>query len=223
MDFSKCLYDPHDKGLVKNLSKYEEFTLELGELEPHRTEVFRFVVMMYDLRTPLRKIYPDHNERKREAAFLAGFKFNKNKRFKPFVEDGVLGLNEAVAAMVARYVILFGIPEYSALVGSQSQYAGIIYKMIQQTATKDEIAQHRLLLEDIYRYETKVYGGAETLEMRKALYVNMESRLLAPKPEAMAQRLKDNPEDTLEEFNPYGRNYRVKKLKFKGDGTQAEG
>ena len=129
----------------------------------------------------------------------------------------LLGYDTKVAIMVTKYLTLFGIPEYVALEGSISQFGAITRSMVEQKATKDEMVQYRLLLKDIRNYEEVVFGGEETLEIRQALYKNMRSRWMVDRPEAYADRLIENPEDTLDEDCPYGEGYRVDKLKFVGD------
>ena len=47
--------------------------------------------------------------------------------------------------------------------------------------------------------------------------VQMEGLRVVGKPEEMAKRFQENPDDTLDDFCPYEEGYKVGKLKFKGD------
>lgn len=216
MDFSECLYNPDDKDLVKKLQKYEEFKIPLGVMEKHRLAICRFIVIMYDLKSPYRYTYPDINERRREAAREAGMQLNRNREFTKEVEDAILGVNDVVARMIAKYIMLIGIPELMALEGCMSQFVYESEKMIRRMGDMQSYKLQKALMQDMKEYESKIFGGQEILDMRKALYQSLESKRRAPKPEEMAKRFQENPDDTLDDFSPYG-DYKVDKIKFLGD------
>jgi hypothetical protein len=220
IEFNKCLYDPSDRKLEeKMMSDMEEFRVNLGEIEKFRKSIFRFIVMMYDIESPLRKLHPNINHRRREAAQLSGFLLNTAKEFPKNVEKAILGEDKRVTPMIVAYILRLGIPELLAMEACMSQYIGITEKMLQKEADKGEIDQHRKLLADLKTYEEEVFRGKEAIEIRRALYQGMESARKAPKPEDVARRLRANPKDTLDDFNPYGygMDYKVDKLTYIGD------
>ena len=216
-DFSQCLYDPTDKQLAKKIEKLEEFKEPLGAMERHRMNIYRFIIIMYDMKSPFRMLYPSINERRREAAREGGFQLNRNGVFPADIEDVILGVNEVVAKMVAGYIMQFGIPELVALEGCMSQFLEESEKLIRRKGDMNTYKLQKALMEDIKEYELNIFGGQEILEMRKALYQSLESKRRAPKPEEVAKRLQENPNDKLDDFCPYG-DYNVDKLKFIGDG-----
>jgi hypothetical protein len=221
IDFDKCLYDPSDKKLEEKMMKdMDEFRVDLKEDVRFRKSIFQYIVMMYDIESPLRKLHPNINHRRREAAFLAGFKTNaRSNEFPEKVIRILTGEDGRVTPMIVAYLMRMGIPELVAMEASMSMYVEISEKMIAKTAAKDEMEQYRKLLKDIKNFEEEVFRGKESIDIRRALYQGMESARKAPKPEDMAKRMRSNPKDTYEEGNPYdyGTEYKVEKLKNLGD------
>lgn len=218
MEFERCLYDPFRKDLVSKMeSDYEEFRLNFGNLQSRKEEVLRYIIIMYDLKSPYRQMYPDHMDRKREAALRAGFALGVHKTFSNWVEDMLVGQNEEVNVAIVKYLMLFGIPELTALEGCISQFVAESEKMMKRKGDMKTYQLQKALMHDMDRYENKIFGGQEALDMRKALYQNLEQRRRAVRPEDIAKRLKDNPSDKLDDFSPYGEDYQVEPLKFIGD------
>lgn len=220
VDFSKCLYNPSTPNTSDVLKdEIPEFNNDLGDVERFRWQIVKFVIMMYDVASPLRKIYPNIHQRRREAATLAGFKLSTNLEFPKKVEGIILGEDKRVTPLIIGYILKQGLPELLAMEACMSQYIGITDKMLQKNADKNDIDQHRKLLADLKMYEEEVFRGREAVEIRRALYTGMEGARKPWRPEDVAQKLKDNPDDTLEDGNPYsyGEEYKVKPLKFIGD------
>ena len=216
VEFKDCLFDPYAKDLKKKLEKYEEFKQPLGNMERYRDVIYKYIIIMYDFKSPFRMLYPDINERRREAAREAGFQLTRNREFTKDIEDVLLGLREDVAKMVVKYLMLFGVPELVAIEGCMSQFVAESEKLVRRQGDMNTYKLQKALMKDMEEYERRIFGGQETLDMRRALYQNLESRRRAPRPEEMAKRLQADPSDKLDDFNPYGE-YSVEKLKFKGD------
>ena len=221
MEFEKCLYDPSDRNLEEKMMKdMKEFAVDLTEDLRFRKPIFKYIIMMYDIESPLRKLHPNINHRRREAAFLAGFETNKrSNEFPEKVVRVLTGEDERVTPMIFAYIMRLGIPELVSMEASMAMYEKTSLKMISRTADKEDMEQHRKLLKDIKTYEEEVFRGKEAIDIRRALYQGMESARKAPKPEDMAKRMRENPKDTYEEGNPYsyGTDYAVGKLTYLGD------
>ena len=71
------LFNPNDNDLVEKLSVYGEFSKNETDYGLDRLKLFRYIIMMYDMLSPMRLEYPDFWERKKISALNAGFKVNK--------------------------------------------------------------------------------------------------------------------------------------------------
>lgn len=217
LDFSKCLYDPSSRKLEERMIEdMEEFNVDLGTDSRHRKSIFKFIIMMYDMESPLRELYPNINHRRREAAFMAGFELNAKGEFSEKIVRMIAGEDDRIIPLITAYLLRVGLVDFVAVEASMSMYMDISKKMIAKTATKDEMEQHRKLLKDIKTYEEEVFRGKEAINIRRALYQGVETARKAPKPEDMAKRLRENPKDKYDDGNPYG-DYQVDELKFIGD------
>ena len=220
MDFSKCLYDP-TKGKVADKMREDmpEFDESLEDMERFRTQICRYIVMMYDVESPLRKIYPDINHRRREAALLAGFELNPSKEIPKKVLSILVGENPVTTNMIMAYLMRIGIPELVSLEATQAMFEEVTKRMVSKQAEKEDMEQHRKLLKDIKSLEEEVFRGKEAADIKRALYKGMETARKAWKPEDVAKKKRLNPQDTLEEGNPYSRGigYMIEPMKFLGD------
>ena len=88
---------------------------------------------MYDMNSPLRLEYPDAWERKKVAALHVGFKVDKKGMFDKSVETALIGENNYVNLAMTKYVMLHGIPEYSALVAYQTGLGFEVLKTLRGT------------------------------------------------------------------------------------------
>jgi hypothetical protein len=221
IDFSKCLYNPNDRNLEQKMMKdMESFNVDLGIDVRFRKSTFAFIIMMYDDESPLREIYPDITARRMNAAFQAGFKMNPKNEFPEKVEKIILGEDDRIIPMITEYLLRLGIPDILALVATQKMFEVVAMRMMSGKAQKEDMEQHRKLLSDIKKLEEDIFRGKESVNIRRALYKGVDSFKKAPRPEEMAKRLRDNPNDKYEEGNPYSttfEGYSVEKLRFIND------
>ena len=87
------LFNPNDNDLVEKLSVYGEFSKNETDYGLDRLKLFRYIIMMYDMLSPMRLEYPDFWERKKVSALNAGFKVNKKGYFDEIIEKMLLGEN----------------------------------------------------------------------------------------------------------------------------------
>ena len=78
IDTSSLRYDPADKKALKQLriDHKDVFTTEMyvdQDLVKHDDEILRYIILVYDINSPLRKTLKTHNEVKVQAMLLAGF------------------------------------------------------------------------------------------------------------------------------------------------------
>ena len=128
------MYDPFDEKTVSKLESYEEFKVDFGV---SKKEVITYIILLYDMNTQLRREVPYLNQRKIIAAELAGFKKNKDGKFKKEYEDVMLGLNGTTEAAISKYIRLFANPKYISLVYYWSILSAEFFNISSSTESKD--------------------------------------------------------------------------------------
>lgn len=207
------LFDPNDEQLVESLSVYGEFNLPDEDYGCDREKLFRFIIIMYDMNSPMRLEYPEFWERKKVSALEAGFKVDKKGHFDDNVESFLVGDNTRVNEAIAKYVLLHGIPEYTALVVYQTGLYLEMVKTLKGIVNKQLTQNVEFLRIKIRELTDIIYGGSETINAKRALYSGIEKDRF-PLPDDVVKRLNDG--DDLSDYNPYG-TYEVGKIKFIGD------
>jgi hypothetical protein len=89
--------------------------------------------------------------------------------------------------------MMFGVPDYPALVALKEMQSQELKAAFSTTEAKDrKIIRDNIdkITNDISIYESKIYGGQETENVRKALYKHMESEKLRLRPEYVAEDIK---------------------------------
>lgn len=207
------LFDPNDESIVSKLSVYGEFAKEEEDYGVPKLHLFRYIVVMYDMQSPMRLEYPDFWERKKVSALKAGFKVNRKGYFNEDVEKILLGENDNVNQAITKYVMLHGVPEYSALVAYQAGLYFETLKVQRGTISTNITKNIELLRVNIRMLTDLIYGGSETINAKRALYSGIEKDRF-PLPDDVVKRLKEG--DNLDDYNPYG-DYSVSEIKFIGD------
>ena len=210
---STMLFNPNDDNLVDKLSVYTEFNQKESDYGVDKLKLFRYVVLMYDMNSPLRLEYPDFWERKKVACVHVGFRSDKKGMFDKNVEAVLIGENNYVNLAVTKYVMLHGLPEYSALIAYQSGMYFEVLKTLRGTINPTITKNIEFIRIKIKELTEILYGGGETLNARRALYSGIEKDRF-PLPDDVIKRL--NQGDSLDDYNPYG-DYKVDKITFKGD------
>jgi hypothetical protein len=216
IDVKLFRFNPFDSETVSLLEEeYEEFNKEFGV---SKKQAISYLILFYDLNTPLRIRYPELISRKTECAKLAEFKTNSDGTFLKKYEDLMVGENELFNDAVSVYIRSFGSPEYISL----NMYWNIFaseYKNAAKISTskdyKDTINNIKKLQSEITELTDAIFGGHEVINMRMALYKGIEKERIKCRPEDIAA-VRDEPEKLKEIIgSPYG-DYIPEALKFKG-------
>ena len=215
IDTKRLLYDPKSPDFVTNIkSKINEFKNYVGSL-PDR-KLFTYIVLMYDISSPLWRDVLDYYERKRVAAEISELPTKKGK-WTSEVEDILLGTNEQINAMIVEYALQFGQPELLQLLGNLSLLSSETRKTISFKGNKDSLKIISETGDEIRRLSRVVFHSGEYDEItaaRNALYAKVEKERQKLKPEDIVRAIAED--EDLSDFNPYG-NYQVEKSKFLGD------
>jgi hypothetical protein len=208
---SRFIFDPKKNG----------FELEMVDrsyvfdLESERKQWLTYITVVYDLNSEIRRNTREYNQRKIEGAQIAGFNMVDGE-FQKGVEDVLLGKNEDFNRAVVQYVYYNYNNDYKLLYVLEESYNRAIFdqgsklKVVSEKDRKN-LTETKLQIEEL---EERLFGGHETLDMRKALYEgteNIRTRMLRKEGEMEEYEI-----NGLDGFSPYGK-YRPEKLTFVGD------
>jgi hypothetical protein len=211
IDISVLMFDPWDKNTVSRLEEYDEFKQQFGV---EKQKAIAYIILVYDLKTQLRKEYPFFNQRKVVAAELAGFPKKKDGKFTTEYENILIGKNERINKAISKYIRLFYNPKYLYLV----YYWSILSLEHENINNKKESSDFKNTIANIEKLESKIesleeylYGGKDERDVVQALYEEVEKENLRLKPENIAL---EDPDELIGE-GPYG-DYKPEELKYKG-------
>lgn len=220
-DFSGCMWNPNSEGFLKTIQEIKEF----GEYipPPHssvltRKRVFTWIVIMFDLNSPLRRTITNYYDRKKLAAEIAGWERGRNNEFPEEVTQVLLGENETVNKLIVSYLMLFSMPEYTQLIAYLNIQFALMMEAMKQAFDKDTVKLLDDLTTKIKRLTSEIYGSGqvdEVMNARKALYNMAEKERVRLNPESIVKVLSEEGE-LPKDFNPHGK-YKPDKIKFISD------
>jgi len=215
IDIKLFRYNPFDQKTIFTLSDdYPEFKALTGDT---KQRFICYLILLYDLNTPLRIRYPDYILRKIECAKLADFKKGSDGNFLKEYLEVMEGSNEKFNEAVVVYIKSFGSPDYMAL----SMYLNIFaseynnsLKATDSKVLKDTVSNIRTLQAEIAELTAVIFGGKEVFDLRTAIYKRIERDRPRIRPEDIAQVI-DDPQKLKENIGDYYEK-EIEPLKFIG-------
>ena len=199
------LYDPLDPHTP---TKVKADILEFNFKCPDISKLIVYTIYTYDPHADLLKLFPsDLNRRKYEAAMKAGFKINNKGVFDKWVEDCLVGENEAYNFAIVAFVTRFNIADLPAFAMYREVFFSefrVAMKATDSKAKKEAMANAEIARKQINDLERKLFTDEETLSLRNALYVVSEKLRLNLRPEHKAQEIE---EGRLNVSDPYYNNH----------------
>lgn len=167
------------------LNKYEEFQQDVGV---DFDTLIKYIVLAFDINSPIRHAYKDMYEQRVKAAQIAGFKVNKKGKFETEVEQILLCENSKTNRMIIRYVTMMNSEDYATFVAYsealRKQQEKILAGDVDQEKTKDMIANINTLKTSIKELKEILLGESEDLQ--RTLYEFVDSTVLGISPEEVA-------------------------------------
>ena len=221
VDGSKLLYDIHSKTFVNDIKEgIPEFAAYKGDMEK---KVFQYIVLMYDLKTPMRVECPDYFQRKYVTASMVGFPKTK-QGFAETSEKILIGDNAEINHLIVVYLFQFSMPEYSALVAYESILANEMRKVMKGGNLKDSgkvVDDATKKIQELTRRVFRSGDYDENTDLRNALYARIEKEKTRLRPEMIVRDYEENGK-LDDSWCPYGEEeaeaVRNIKMTFKGDG-----
>jgi len=215
----KTLFDIHSPTLVDDMSavipELATFTSEIPLID-----ICRYLVLMYDINSPMRDQVRMYYERKHKCAEILNFPTGKTG-WATEVEDMLIGKNQQFNVLIASYIAQMGLPEYTQLI-AYLEIQKIKYMEIfsgKMSDKSDQILQR--ITTAIGDITHKLFGTGQEDEItmaRKALYQRsaIDKSRYIPTPETMV-KLMESEGKLPEDCNPYPDNYEVETSTFLGD------
>jgi len=219
LETSKLSYDPNSPTFIKDLEKTFISFKEYKEEANLRYKVFAWIVLMYDVQSPMRILAKDYYERKVKCAMSIGLNPSKKTgEYKEAIENILLGKNEDVNRLIVEYITSFSSPEYTQLVGLWVVQRHVLSDLMEgkyddkTTRVLDSVANQ------ISNLTKKIYHSGDKIETelaRRALYYQAGEDLNKLRPEAIASMLADD--GLPDSWGIYEDGYIPDKIKFAGD------
>jgi hypothetical protein len=212
LETSRFFFDPNHPKFAQNLHKKNKvFAFEDNAVS--NSTALKYIALLYDPESELRKNISHYPIRKRIAAKMAGFKTDSMGKFEKNVEEMLVGNNKYVNRAVAEYCFMTLNIYYVA----HAAYVDMYFRALADSAgVYDKDTRQALddLQKKILAHDKLILGGDEVVEMRKALYALSKKIELDFTPEGVVRKLESG--DDLGEWSPYGKEYKVKKVKYAG-------
>jgi hypothetical protein len=207
---SKFIFDPKAEDFEQSMiAKSEIFNLKKS-----RKKYLTYITLLYDPQSELRRNNKDYYNRKFECGKLAGFEL-KEGSFDKEVESTFMGDNDSFNRAVVQYIYYSFNNDYKLLFILEEQYNNAMRDYFKISEFDEKSRKLLTTMKDqIEELETKIFGGTETINTRKALYAGLDStRERLPRKE---NELIEFEENGLVDYSPHP-GYFPEKLKFIGD------
>lgn len=213
--------DPKFHDIICNaIPSYKKYEDEYMKTDEARTRLFRWIVLMFDRNTPLRREVTDYYKRKVYAGNLVGIKPNAaSGKYKSHVEDILVGQDKKVNDLIIKFISYQADPEYTQLFGHYAMLHSILDKIISgkaDTNTQKAFDASNAVIKEL---TNSIYGTGErneVTEARRALYKQIAYDLNDMRSENVARRMAAG-DGLPDEWSPYESGYRPDSIKFVGD------
>lgn len=190
-DFKRCLLNPLQSGNIStdkrlamiwptensNIEGFDEWD------DVSREKLTRYVICLYDPESPLLKDEPNLNQRKVEAAIIAGFNLEAQEEW--LEKELYTCKNEYVVYVIAKYLQLRKSREFAGLMADEQTYWEFIHRLM-EPITKADKDRDLMSALDI---KTKLSAAKEEINAR--LMANWK-RFFADDEDALKQVSKAN-------------------------------
>lgn len=217
-------YNPNDATFLKTIEAeipaFGQYESESFKNAHARRRLFAWIVIMYDINTPLRREVKDLYKRKVYAGNLCGITPNSQSgKYRDCFEDIFVGKDKGVNDLIVKFITSFSSPEYTQLIANVTIQADMLEKIISRKADKNVQVMFDLATDKIKELTNLIYGSGErdeVYEARRALYKQVAYDLSDMRAESVARMfVKDG--KLPDEWNPYEPGYEPDEMHFVGD------
>lgn len=203
IDTSKCKIDP--KGdLMQQIRKHKPFNRKLSYRISVK-KVLTYIILLYDVNSPLLREVRRLPERKAVAMEMAGMTVDdKNGKFDRPVELMMMGKHQDINAMIIYYIFLQGNPEWAELVSYEAMFYMETARVMNGIVGKasETIKNLAVLSKKIEELTQKIVGGeGEAPDILAEIY-KQSTKGLDVSPERISNFIEEQG-DVPDNWNPY--------------------
>lgn len=201
LDLSSFRYDPTNPKQLNKLRDDHPDAFNIPYDDPIFFQnddcVLRYIILVYDMNSPLFKAIKTHNERKVQGMLMSGFQADQYGRFDTKIEQGLLyGKDKGVAKRIVKYVYLFNNVDYSELVGMLEYNMQLLFKILSDQTNNQTRKEFEATSARIKELTAILFGGKETKEIEEQLYEQLAMSKLSFRPEMIVRQIASGkPED----------------------------
>jgi hypothetical protein len=224
VDTTYLRFDPNDPHFVKKMKEeipaFAEYSVEYIDTDSARRRVYAWIVLMYDVNSPLRREIKDMYKRKVYAANLCSIKPNpKSGKYRECYENIFTGQDKKANDLIVKFISSFASPEYKQLMAHAAIQDSMMEKIVAGKADKNTQLMFDTSTEKVKELTNFIYGSGErdeVYEARRALYKQVAYDLSDMRPETVSRTVVEDgklPDD----WNPYEEGYQPEDIHFIGD------
>jgi len=210
-------------NICKAIPQFAKYESEYATAEATKVRFFAWIVLMYDMNSPLRREIRDMYKRKVYAASLCGLTPNAaTGKYREPVERILTGIDPEFNELVAAYISHFYSPEYKKLLAHEAMQDNALMLIINGKADKNTQQLFDAASDTVTQLTRTLFGSAERDEVeeaRKALYKQVAYDLSDMRPEQVARAIADG-KGLPDSWNPYESGYKPGDIKFVGDDLE---
>jgi hypothetical protein len=217
---SKCLYNPLSgtlkEEMLPKLPMIKEYKGGKGKIPINN--ILKYLILVYDVQSPMHREMKEFYQRKRECARICGFPSKPDGKWRDDAVAILIGTDEWFNSLMSRYLSLLALPEYTLLIALLELLARRTRRIFDG---EDDDKTHTIvnaLTEKITELTKKIFGSGETNEIqqaRRALYEQAEDDRVRMRPEDIINLM--NETGGLPASWGYGDGYEVEQIAFIGD------
>lgn len=204
-DYERMMFNVHalhHKTPVVNafpkLKAFSEMTMPI-EKGVDNNKVLKYIMYMYDINTPLKKI-EDINKRKYVAATMSKFPTTSEGHFSELYEKIMAGKNFKVNQKIFRFLRFHRSAEYAFLVSVEnSYYSNLAKSMSGDTKAYDTAKKQK---DDLREAQLEFLNEDTSEDLTESLYEHIEMTQLQISPEEVANFLEETG-GVYNEVDPY--------------------
>jgi hypothetical protein len=204
LDLTSLRYNPADEKDLERLKREHTDAFLLTpyddpKLNAYDNQIMTYIILVYDMNSPLHRSVKTHNERKVQAMLMCGFKPNELGKFdQREVENALLyGKDKGVAYRIVKYVYLFNNVDYSELMGMLEYNSQLLLKIHNGNTNNQTIKELQQTSARIKELTGNVFGGKETKEIEEQLYEQLAMSRISYRPEMVARMLMSGQSEDL--------------------------
>ena len=209
---AKFMFDPKSDDFEEKMVRRST----MFDFQEDRRKWLTYLTLVYDINSEIRRNNAEYMQRKLIGAETAGFKLSKEGRFEKYVENRLLGTDMDFNRAICEFAYFMYNNDYKLLelLAEKFDLAIVEQRMALKVITDKDRKNIHGMKDDIEVLERKIFGGEETIDLKRALYEGIDN--LKDKLPRKENEIKEFEENGLELRSPF-KNYKPAPLKFVGD------